>query len=532
MKKVKRLDKKKILMSVLGSVLIGTNIAHATVLTEPIVVNKKLLDIPVAELVVDGRNLSSDYKPLIYNDRTLVPVRTVAEALGAEVEWNQEHKEVYITKETVLTKNLTLKIGDTRVVYLEDGGELQTLETDVAPMLVDYNYNETKTMVPIRVISEILDCEVEWNQDTKTVSIHSTEAVKTSNEASRKMQLASTTDEHRGNIEVETDGNMVVVKGVSNYKTSVVHNPLRYVIDFENHSIDGGYKEFTPLIPGVKSIRTANNDTGVRVVLDATTLDEEIIFQDTLTDGTLYILVNTEDTSNTVEATLTKSPDTTELENIIEDLKKIEKKAPEMVEVTTDSDGYIERSKETTYVVIDAGHGGKDSGAVGKDGTTKEKDINLSVALKLDKALRDKGYKTYLMRENDRFVDIYDRARISNANNASLFVSIHANSTSNSEVMGVEVLYAPHKRVKRKPEPQKMFAEMLLNNMVNETKAVKRNAVARPDLVVLNSTDMTAALVEVGFMSNDTELGLIKTDLYQSKLVRGIVKGIDQYIDK
>ena len=218
-------------------------------------------------------------------------------------------------------------------------------------------------------------------------------------------------------------------------------------------------------------------------------------------------------------------------------LIKPKKEAPTVTPIETkiNKDGLIDRTKESTLIVIDAGHGGKDSGALSTDKKSMEKTIALQTAQKLEVALNEKGYKTFMSRSDDTFVDIYKRARTSNSINATLFISLHCNSTPSNNrenVDGVEVLYAPRERVKRKSEDQSKFAKLLLNNILAETNANSRGIKARPDLVVLNSTDATAALIEMGFMSNSRELAKLEDDEYQNRIVSGIVKAVSEYIEK
>lgn len=171
-------------------------------------------------------------------------------------------------------------------------------------------------------------------------------------------------------------------------------------------------------------------------------------------------------------------------------------------------------------VAIDAGHGGHDGGACANG--VREEDINLAIALKVNKKLKAYGFKTVLTRSKDTFISPKNRYLIANKNKANLFVSVHSNSASNKSAYGIETLY----------RQSKTFAQYLQNNIIGTTKAKNRGLKKRTDLAVINGSKMPTALVEVGFVSNAKEAKNLKSNAYQEKLANGIVKGIIQYADK
>lgn len=171
-------------------------------------------------------------------------------------------------------------------------------------------------------------------------------------------------------------------------------------------------------------------------------------------------------------------------------------------------------------IVIDAGHGGVDPGATSNG--VKEKDIVLDVSKKVDELLKQKGYNTLMTREDDTYISLNGRANLANADNANLFVSIHANSYTGSAANGIEVLHSGSKE-------SKALAQDLQDELVKETGAVDRKIKHRPNLVVLRETKMPSSLVEVGFLTNSEEVSKLKLDSYQNKLAEAIVKGIEKF---
>lgn len=179
-------------------------------------------------------------------------------------------------------------------------------------------------------------------------------------------------------------------------------------------------------------------------------------------------------------------------------------------------------------IIIDAGHGGTDPGAVSQSGN-REKDINLSISKKLNESLLSLGYNTLMTRSSDVFIDLYERARIANASNGDIFVSIHANAHDNKTIGGIQVLYCPATQSEKKDIDQHPFAKTIMTELLKVTGAEDRGIIQRPKLVVLRETNMPAVLVEVGFLSNPAEEKLITNEAYQYKIIEGIIKGIENY---
>lgn len=560
-------DKNLKLKSKIASSLILTMLAitpvNAKRLREKVYIDNKYQELATANLEIDKKEIESTAKPINYQNRVLVPVRTISENLGFTVDWEQETQKVIITNGEGKDYKLELGIKDEKILLNE-----KEIKTDVYPKLVVFGKDETRTMVPIRLVAEAFNQEVNWNQEKQTVEITHTkekkaykedskakkEDAKTKKEPAKEQKKENTPKPETKNTEslIEIDGNIVKIKNIKGkYKISTLTNPTRFVIDVEDAKIKEEVKKYTNTISGITEIRVANNEKGLRVVLDAGNIAKENFTFDVMElENNLALYIKDlrpeksyesifEEKENKPKDTqqTTLVPDTSELESIINDINNAKKEAPTVAPIETkiNKDGLIERTKESTLIVIDAGHGGKDSGALSTDKKSMEKTIALQAAQKLEIALNKKGYKTFMSRSDDTFVDIYKRARTSNSINATLFISLHCNSTpskNRENIDGIEVLYAPRERVKRKSEDQSKFAKLLLNNILAETNANSRGIKSRPDLVVLNSTDATAALIEMGFMTNSRELSNMQDDEYQNRIVSGIVKAVSEYIEK
>lgn len=184
-------------------------------------------------------------------------------------------------------------------------------------------------------------------------------------------------------------------------------------------------------------------------------------------------------------------------------------------------------SPSERLIVIDPGHGGKDPGACSPNGT-REKDITISISNKLNESLKALGYNIIMTRYDDSYLDLYDRTNIANNNNADIFVSVHSNSfPNNKNVSGLEVLYHPTKE--EGDGSSYDLAKMMQEEVLKTTGLYDRGIVKRPKLAVLRTSKMPAALIEVGFLSNEGDEALIKSSEFQDKVVEGIVKAIERY---
>ena len=173
-------------------------------------------------------------------------------------------------------------------------------------------------------------------------------------------------------------------------------------------------------------------------------------------------------------------------------------------------------------ICIDAGHGGKDPGACA--GGVCEKDIALYTAFKIGTLLAD--YELIYTRFTDVYVSLSKRARIANAAEADLFVSIHCNSAPNSSANGMEV-YVHTSRSTDSTRAAHAIYDRLLPASGLRGRGVKAN-----DYAVLRETAMPAVLVELAFISNDEDRAKLVSDEWQERAAEAIAAGIMEVIGK
>ncbi len=190
-------------------------------------------------------------------------------------------------------------------------------------------------------------------------------------------------------------------------------------------------------------------------------------------------------------------------------------------------------------VIIDAGHGGFDGGATTDDGTP-EKDINLSISLKLKAELINKGVKVIMIREDDSSVeddglstirqrkvsDLHNRLNVMKNTDDCIYVSIHQNFFSDKRCKGAQVFYSQNFS-----EESSALAQYIQNSVV-ETLQPDNTRLIKPcgtSVYVIYNAVKPAVLVECGFLSNCDEAELLKSNDYQQKMAECIANGIINY---
>lgn len=195
----------------------------------------------------------------------------------------------------------------------------------------------------------------------------------------------------------------------------------------------------------------------------------------------------------------------------------------------------VSKDKQLT-IVIDAGHGGVDPGKVGINGAY-EKDVNLSIALKLKDILKKKKCNVIMTRESDeglycegdtnrKSADLKMRAEIMNQDEVDYIISIHQNSFAGESSHGAQVFYQSSSEV------GKALAEELQNELVSSLDPENhRQAKANDSYYLLKKTVKPIVIIECGFLSNREEADKLIQDEYQKQAAEAIAKGLFSYIE-
>ncbi len=172
-------------------------------------------------------------------------------------------------------------------------------------------------------------------------------------------------------------------------------------------------------------------------------------------------------------------------------------------------------------VVIDAGHGGHDPGAISTTGK-QEKVLALNVAQKTERILRERGYNVVMTRSGDYFVGLSERAVISDNAGADIFVSIHFNAAGASSATGLETFYFPGSGEGGR------LASDIQSELVNSVGGVNRG-VKTAHFTVISETACIAVLTELGFITNPADEPRLVSDQYHEESALAIANGVDRY---
>ncbi|NLK38583.1 MAG: AMIN domain-containing protein [Epulopiscium sp.] len=552
---------------------------------------------------------TTDMPPIVLNDRTLVPVRAVSEALHAEVAWNQELKEVYIVK-------------DENIVVIQVDNAKGTRNGTVFEMDVAAKIVNERTMIPLRAISEALGCDVQWDAGTRTASIFSKEtAPPKDNSTSQNNGASQNNDTSSQNNGASSQGTGISVTNVTlpsanaeetyfiqangeiaKYETVFVDDK-RLVIDIyqaENKLASNIAVNNSPVVSGIRTAQhqvdkniitrvvfdlkyaaksnvVKESDTkSLRISFDTSEVPEEnnsstntTIIADTLKnmsyDSAAQVLslkkekrLPIDSIQHTDNYLLKKYSITlpgdyeddygygkyeinnSELNSIQVSTEQgqtklvFDEKKIKAYTITEDEDYvyiHVQNPKQVynKIVVLDAGHGGNDPGTSGNG--LQEKKLTLQLAQKVYQKLEQNGtIKVYMTRVDDSRPANADRAAMANEI-ADVFISIHMNSADTPTVKnplpnGTETLYKVHSTDVEGKLTSKMAATIMQRNVISRLGTNDRGLKHRDDLLVLNATKIPAIIVETVFLSNAGDALKISQENYQNEAAEAIYNAI------
>jgi N-acetylmuramoyl-L-alanine amidase len=343
------------------------------------------------------------------------------------------------------------------------------------------------------------------------------------------------------------------------HKVFTLASPDRVVVDLVDTRLSGQLKQGAHDRPPVTGIRYSERPNGdLRVVLDVT--------QDVSVSASMQVkgsqnVLNVSITAKGPVGAVGKKSDANNAEPPVKKQPAAEKKLKEKP-VTSEP----ERGK--FIVVIDPGHGGRDPGAIGSNGT-REKDVVLEVARKLKARInRERGMKAILTRDSDKFIPLRDRMDIAHRQKADLFISVHADANPNAQVNGSSVYILSETGASS--EAARLMAEsensyevkfgnrslyntntrlasvlldlsqdavmerslMVAKGVLGELSKVNnplRSRVESAAFIVLKSPDIPSMLVETAFLSNPQEERRLRTVDYQQRLAGAMFSGVKRY---
>ncbi len=421
------------------------------------------------DIVVNGEKIDTPIPPIVLaNGRSIVPVREIFEAMGATVSWKEgKPSRIEISNEDT---TVSLAIGNN--VAKVNGKEVKM---EVAAKLVGYE-GIGKTMVPVRFVAETLDMQVDYSEEKALISIAAQPSIKLVHSVVRQVDDETVTSVFSFSQAVE------------GYSKMFLENPNRVVVDVRGSiSAEGQYTHAA--IGNVTQIRLGEHDTYMRIVFDVTVLPKLRI---SLTD---------------------------------------DKKTLTIVQSTAADFSENEPAADGPIVVIDAGHGGSDPGAIGYDESGKavlqEKDVNLNIAKKVYSILKEKGVNVYMTRDTDTYVSLSDRTEFANKLDAALFISIHCNSFTSSDMDGTLVMHHTDESI---ANTYGVHGRMLSNNILKYLPAAmgteNKGRVDGNAMYVIRKAKMPSVIVETAFISNAEDREKLADETYRILAAEAIAQGI------
>ena len=458
-------------------------------------------------LVVDGVPLSTDAPAFIMGGRTLVPVRVVSERLGALVNWKEDTMQVQIESGT---KSITLAVGSPEAVV---NGKTMTLPDGVAPTLAKSGGSSPRTMAPLRFVSEQLGASVSFDDAAGTVSI-----------------VTVSMPTYQVSVPA-VEGEVVRIRSDKEVRAKVFPMPGKVVLDFPSGVFsESNYGKIPVDGTLISRVRYNQFDDGLggapvaRVVLDLQPgyeLEDVAVVQGSgiLTAGKPGDVPAAEPEPEPVP-----EPEPSEPVDVTpEEPPKPEEPIPVTPSEPEPSEPEKPAETEPPLVILDAGHGGEDPGAIQMG--YNEKDLTLPIALETGKLLEAAGIRVAYTRETDATVSLADRVQTADAYAATLFVSVHANAyTLKPELNGVETYCF------ERGGPSETLAASVHKTVLAATGAADHGQRTANYYVLRNAT-MPAILLETGYMTNEAECARLVDPAYRSSIANGLAAGIQAYLN-
>ncbi|MDS1030476.1 N-acetylmuramoyl-L-alanine amidase [Bacillota bacterium LX-D] len=515
-------------------------------------------------ITVNDKEIQADVQPYIDNqNRTMVSIRVISQELGYSVEWNSQAQEV-----TVRGQGTTIKLWVGKTESLVNGRQV-TLDTTAT-------LKDGRVMVPLRFIMESLGVSVNYNNQTRVVSIvqkdKGQENVEVIPVSGKVAQVSGSVVNIRSgpgtNYAVKTkvySGQKLDVLGQNKsgdwYQVAVANNNAGWIAG----------SLVTLRSEGDTSSRTP--EPGENSQTDTDTSDEELVSIENISVDT---------TGNDVTFTVTASGklnySTFRLDNprrLVVDFPNSVLKLSEQLDTISVNQGLVKsirvgqysvrqsritvditgaagialassanNSSKLTFkvekpslkgktIVIDPGHGSiqsggsSDPGARGPSGLF-ERDVVLNVSLKVKELLEAKGAKVIMTRTGNTYLTLKGRAEVANKNNAQIFVCIHCNASTSRSANGTATYYYAQGSLSTQREIRQRLASTVQEQLV---KAIgrKNRGIVEANFAVLRYTNVPSILVETAFISNYEEEALLAKSDFQDKIAVGITNGIEKY---
>lgn len=486
------------------------------------------------QLILDGVALTSKEPPALIDGRVMLPIRTVTENLGYTVKFDNATKTVTVTSGEAV---VVMTVGSKKVTV--NGLEA---EIEAAPIIKQTTPQTASTMVPLIFVKQNFGADIVWDNNTKSAFIYT---ANTPTPGGGSASGDGGTTDGKGDGGDSTDGGGLIgvvdddpatgggttAPGDSTDPGSTGGDPAYtslaaiHGIRYENDTVILSYQgTIAPLVTQL----TAPD----RIVVDVPLSDFASDFGQNLVIGSATSKTGTYPVADSAVLTQVRyslfqsNPSTL---RFVLDLSRAsgyeltnDASAGELKIALKDQTAPTAPQDKVYTVVLDAGHGGSDSGAIGVSGRY-EKTFNLAVILKLQALLATEPRLNIVMtRTADTFPSLSDRYNLANNVKADLFLSVHANSSTKNTVNGTEVYYTRAESL--------AFANLVKQYATPATGLADRGVIQK-SLAVTRETKMPAVLFEAGYLSNAAEESKLFTEDFQNRTAAGLAAAIKAYLN-
>lgn len=483
-----------------------------------------ILEVDKSVAWVEGKTKNLNMPPKIINGKLMLPLRFIGETLGYKVDWNQETSHIKINQIKTapevkppvdVAPTLTTEVKDIEVREMGEGiviytinlskpGQTYSTFTQVDKVVVDIDSakNSLQSRMTLQNSPYVEAIRTsQFTSQTSRVVFDLNREVDSKVEFSNDKRSIMITMQGKGDLGTQYPDTELPGSGLGpEIKPPVIEN-----VEYDNIEYTNNIRETLSFkkVPGLSkdNIKIKDDYRNRKIIV---TLPNN--YQELYPDGIMNI------GNPTIDRVVVKSGDKTEFtihENTV--------LAYDIIEDEENITLVFMRPKEKygKIILLDMGHGGRDGGASANG--LIEKQLNYEQGMGVYNLLKqDPNIKVYITREDDSYPTNPDRAKLANDIGADIFVSMHNNSVTTSTPNGTEILYST------KDPRSKEMAEILQRNMVSRLGTFDRKTKPRPGLVVLNSTNMPAVLVETAFITNPVDAERLKSPEF-NRLVSRVV---------
>ena len=383
---------------------------------------------------------------------------------------------------------------------------------------------------PSRIVYDLPNTLVNTKLRNKEFKINDTESVKIGQFSVNKARIVITTEDVTDYIPIYSNDNQsLIIANYNKLNNSTLYNSSSIIKGYAKEKTDNLtesliFKFEAPIVHGLDRY----NDKLIIYLYNVPKYDETAFkteFENTFFENVIIDHMQ----KNGLKLTIPLEQDALVTTYLGADARSLKIKVKKAKQTKKKSQEYSEKPvvfnpsqhKNKQSIVIDAGHGGKDTGAIG--GGKNEKDITLDVSKRIESLLKQKGYDVKMTRTDDTYLSLQERVDISEEFCPDIFVSIHVNSSVRPEITGIETHYYHQESME--------LAQTVHASFASSVQSPNRG-LFKSKFYVINHTTSPAILVEIGFISNADERNQLIGEKRKQATAKAIADGIQKYLQQ